>query len=100
MKWVKAEHLAKITEANTIKFIWKNIICRFDISQSMVSNNDKQFDNGKIHSLCDEMGIRKDFSTHITPKHMQAVNKTIKHTMKRKIDASKGAWVNEFSHVL
>ncbi|XP_022855490.1 uncharacterized protein LOC111376742 [Olea europaea var. sylvestris] len=45
----------------------------------------------------------KDFST---PHHPQAneqvevVNKTIKHTLKRKLNTSKGAWVDELSHVL
>ncbi|XP_022889198.1 uncharacterized protein LOC111404653 [Olea europaea var. sylvestris] len=67
-KWVEAEPLAKITEVNTTKFVWKNINCRFGISHSLVS------DNGS--------------------------DKTIKHTLKRKLDALKGVWVNELSHVL
>lgn len=37
-KLVKAEPLAKITEANTTKFVWKNIICRFGIPHSLVSS--------------------------------------------------------------
>ncbi|KAL0462516.1 UNVERIFIED_CONTAM: hypothetical protein Slati_0139200 [Sesamum latifolium] len=28
-KWVEAETLARITEGKVMKFIWKNIICRF-----------------------------------------------------------------------
>ncbi|CAI9762905.1 unnamed protein product [Fraxinus pennsylvanica] len=35
-KWVEATPLAKITEANTSKFLRKNIICRFDIPHSLV----------------------------------------------------------------
>ncbi|XP_022891957.1 uncharacterized protein LOC111406817 [Olea europaea var. sylvestris] len=46
-KWVEAELLAKITEANTSKFLWKNIICRFGIPYSIVSDNGRQFDNKK-----------------------------------------------------
>ncbi|XP_022897512.1 uncharacterized protein LOC111411189 [Olea europaea var. sylvestris] len=41
-KWVKAEPLAKITEANISKFLWKNIICRFRILHSIVSDNGRQ----------------------------------------------------------
>ncbi|XP_022881066.1 uncharacterized protein LOC111398385 [Olea europaea var. sylvestris] len=70
-KWVEAERLARITEANTIKFVWKNIICKFDILHSLVSNNGRQFDNQKMRDLCDELGIRKDFST---PHHPQKPN--------------------------
>lgn len=63
MKWVEAEPLAKIIEANTKKFIWRNIICRIGISHSIVSDNGKKFYNRKMWALCDELGIRRDFST-------------------------------------
>ncbi|XP_022872377.1 uncharacterized protein LOC111391392 [Olea europaea var. sylvestris] len=67
-KWVEAEPLAEITEANTTKFVWKNIICRFGISYSLVSDNGRQFGNKKMRDLCNELGIKKDFST---PHHPQ-----------------------------
>ncbi|XP_022880864.1 uncharacterized protein LOC111398160 [Olea europaea var. sylvestris] len=47
-KWVKAEPLTKITEVNTTKFVWKNIIYRFGILHSLVSNNGRLFDNKKM----------------------------------------------------
>lgn len=31
MKWVEAKPLAKIIEANTTRFLWKNIKCKFGI---------------------------------------------------------------------
>ncbi|XP_022857284.1 uncharacterized protein LOC111378334 [Olea europaea var. sylvestris] len=37
---------------------------------------------------------------HKANGQVEAVNKTIKHTLKRKLDASKGAWVDELPHVL
>ncbi|XP_022869848.1 uncharacterized protein LOC111389189 [Olea europaea var. sylvestris] len=60
-------------------------------------------EQGKMRELCDELGIKKDFSTPHHPQangQVEAVNKTIKHTLKRKLDASKGAWVDELPHVL
>ncbi|KAL0446274.1 UNVERIFIED_CONTAM: hypothetical protein Slati_1755300 [Sesamum latifolium] len=33
-KWVEAKPLARITEGKVIKFIWKNIICRFGLPES------------------------------------------------------------------
>ncbi|XP_022846411.1 uncharacterized protein LOC111369165 [Olea europaea var. sylvestris] len=102
-KWVEVEPLVKITKANTSKFLWKNIICWFGIPYSIVSDNGKPFDNKKVRSLCEELGINKHFSI---PHHPQAngqvgaVNKTIKHVMKRKFDMSKGAWVDELPQVL
>ncbi|KAL0433780.1 UNVERIFIED_CONTAM: hypothetical protein Slati_2712300 [Sesamum latifolium] len=41
-KWVEAEPLARITEGEVIKFIWKNIICHFGIPREIISNNDRQ----------------------------------------------------------
>ncbi|XP_022852500.1 uncharacterized protein LOC111374102 [Olea europaea var. sylvestris] len=102
-KWVEAEPLAKITEAKTSKFFWKNIICRFKIPHSIVSDNGRQFDNKKVRNLGEELGIRKHF---LTPRHPQAngqveaVNKMIKHVLERKLDASKGAWVDKLPQVL
>jgi len=31
MKWVEAEALATITEVKVQNFVWKNIVCRFEI---------------------------------------------------------------------
>ena len=38
-KWVEAEPLARITEDAVIKFLWKNIICRFGIPHKLVYDN-------------------------------------------------------------
>ncbi|XP_022886722.1 uncharacterized protein LOC111402573 [Olea europaea var. sylvestris] len=66
-KWVEEEPLARITEANTTKFVWKNVICRFSIPHSIVSDNGRQY-----------------FSTPHHPQangQVEAVNKTIKQPM-------------------
>ena len=38
-KWVEAEALATITKAKVQNFVWKNIVCRFRIPQTIISNN-------------------------------------------------------------
>ena len=38
-KWVEAEALATITEARIKNFVWKNIICRFGIPLTIISDN-------------------------------------------------------------
>ncbi|KAL0445446.1 UNVERIFIED_CONTAM: hypothetical protein Slati_2267300 [Sesamum latifolium] len=35
-KWVEAESLSRITEAEVMKFIWKNIICRFGLPREII----------------------------------------------------------------
>ncbi|XP_074577859.1 uncharacterized protein LOC141834411 [Curcuma longa] len=42
-KWVEAEALARITEDVVIKFLWKNIVCRYGIPCRLVSDNGWQF---------------------------------------------------------
>ena len=38
-KWVEAEALVTITKARIWSFVWKNIICRFGIPRTIISNN-------------------------------------------------------------
>ena len=38
-KWVEAEALATITEAKVQNLVWKNIVCKFGIPRTIISNN-------------------------------------------------------------
>ena len=40
-KWVDAEALSTITEAKIQSFVWKNIICKFGIPWTIVSDNER-----------------------------------------------------------
>ena len=42
--WVEVEVLASITPANIREFIYKNIVCRYGVPYTIVSDNDTQFD--------------------------------------------------------
>ena len=44
-KWVEARVLATITKAKVRNFVWKNIVWRFGITQTIISNNSCQFDS-------------------------------------------------------
>ena len=50
-KWVEAEPLAQIREADVIRFIHKNILSRFGIPRAFVSDNDTQFVGSKVRNL-------------------------------------------------
>ena len=43
-KWIEAEPLSSIIEQDTKNFVWKNIITRFEIPRTLISNNGTQFD--------------------------------------------------------
>ena len=102
-KWVEAEPLAKITEANTTNFMWRSIICRHGIPASIITDNGCQFDNKKVREICKQLKIIKTFSSPRHPQangQVEAVNKTIKETLKKKLEEKKGAWADELPLVL
>ncbi|CAI9764750.1 unnamed protein product [Fraxinus pennsylvanica] len=69
----------------------------------LYKHNGQQFDNKKVGNLCEELDIKKHFSSPHHPQEngqVDVVNKTIKYTLKRKLDASKEDWINELPQVL
>ena len=44
-KWVEVEAPLTITEAKIQNFVWKNIVCKFGIPQTIISDNGRQFDS-------------------------------------------------------
>ena len=67
-KWVEAEALATITKVRIWSFVWKNIICRFGIPRTIISDNGRQFDSQVFRDLCSSLGIKNQFSS---PRHPQ-----------------------------
>ncbi|KAL5561391.1 hypothetical protein UlMin_031138 [Ulmus minor] len=62
-----------------------------------------KFENERLRATCRNLGITKIFSSPAHPKsngQVEAVNKTIKYTLKKKLEKSKGAWVDELPLVL
>ena len=102
-KWVKAEALATITEARIRSFVWKNIICRFGIPLTIISDNGRQFDSQGFREFCSDLGIKNQFSS---PGHPQAngqtevTNRTLLKIIKTKLDEAKGAWPEELPSVM
>ncbi|XP_056685738.1 uncharacterized protein [Spinacia oleracea] len=75
-KWVEAEAL-KNTKAQDVRaFIWKNIITRFCVPQSIVFDKEPQFKTPKLEDWLAD------------------------HWMKKKLDEAKGLWADELPNVL
>ncbi|XP_022846228.1 uncharacterized protein K02A2.6-like [Olea europaea var. sylvestris] len=97
-KWAEAEPFATITEQKTTNFLWKSVICRFGIPHSSVTDNGKQFDNARLLDFCEELGIKKHFSSPNHPHangQVEAINKIIKRILKAKLDLFKGGWAED-----
>ena len=63
IEWVKAEPLAKIIGAKVTDFVWKSIICRFDLLQVSIIDNRHQFLDSKFIEFYQSYGIAQYFTS-------------------------------------
>ena len=85
------------------KFMWKNIVTRFRVPHSLISDNDLQFGSKSFRRYCCELGITNRYSTPAYPQgngQVEAINKVIVSGLKKRLDDGKGKWVKELPHVL
>ena len=66
-KWVETEPLANIRDVDAKKFVWKNIVTRFGIPHTLISDNGLQFDSKAFRRYCSELGITNRYSTPAYP---------------------------------
>ena len=69
----------------------------------LISNNGLQFDNKTFRKYCSDLGIKNRYSTLAYPQgnvQAEAVNKVIVNGLKKRLDDTKGRWVEELPHVL
>ena len=95
-KWAEAKALANIRDIDVKNFVWKNIVTRFRVPNSLVSDNGLQFDSKVFRAFCNDLSIKNKYSTPTYPQsngQAKAVNKTILKGLKRRLDGVKGRWV-------
>ena len=102
-KWVEAEALATITETNIQSFVWRNIICRFEIPRILVSNNGKQFDNSAFGGFCSELSIKNHYSSPAQPQangQVEVTNRSLLKIIKTRLDGAKEIWPDKLPSIL
>uniref|UniRef100_A0A2N9FLW9 Uncharacterized protein n=1 Tax=Fagus sylvatica TaxID=28930 RepID=A0A2N9FLW9_FAGSY len=102
-KWVEAEPLVHITDTDSKRFVWKNIITRFGIPRVLVSDNGSQFTSGPFREFCEQYGIRNHFSTPAYPQgngQAESSDKTLLDGIKKRLEKAKGRWVEELPNIL
>ena len=85
------------------KFVWKNIVTRFGVPNSLVSDNGLQFNNRTFREFCCDLGIKNKYFTPAYPQsngQAEAINKTILNGLKKRLDGAKGRWAKELPNVL
>ena len=66
-KWVKAKPLANIKDVDAKKFVWKNIVTRFEVPCTLILNNGLQFDSKSFRRYCCDLGITNRYSIPAYP---------------------------------
>ena len=92
-KLVETEPLANIRDVDAKKFIWKNIITRFEIPRTLISDNVLQFDSKTFSKYCCDLRITNRYSIPTYPQgneQAEAVNKVIVNGIKKRLDDAKG----------
>ncbi|KAL0373700.1 UNVERIFIED_CONTAM: hypothetical protein Sradi_3285700 [Sesamum radiatum] len=54
-KWIEAEPLARITEEAVVKFLWRNLLCRFRVLQKITTDNGTPVPRKEIERMVCQM---------------------------------------------
>ncbi|XP_016172235.1 uncharacterized protein K02A2.6-like [Arachis ipaensis] len=102
-KWVEAEPLASISAANCQKFMWKQVVTRFGIPETVISDNGTKFTDKKFKGFLEGLKIKQRFSSVEHPQtngQVEAANKVILKGLKNRLEGKKGSWADELASVL
>ena len=95
--------MATITSKVVTKFLWKNISCRFRVLESIIIDNNCQFDSDHYREWCTDLGIKAKYSSPGHPQangQAEATNKSLLNILKKKVGDKKGDWAEELPGVL
>ena len=102
-KWVETEPLANIRDVDAKKFVWKNIVTQFGVPRTLISDNGLQFDSKSFRRYYFDLKITNRYFTPAYPQgngQAETINKVIVNELKKRLDDTKGRWVEELSRVL
>ena len=94
---------ANIRDVDVKNFVWNNIVTRFGVPHSLISDNGLQFDNKAFRRYYCDLGITNKYSISAYPQgngQVKVVNKVIVNELKKRLDDAKERWVEELPHVL
>ena len=85
--------MANIRDVDANKFVWKNIVTRFEVPHTLILDNDLQFDSKSFRRYCCDLEIMNRYSTTAYLQgngQAEAVNKIIVNGLKKRLDDAKG----------
>ena len=96
-KWIEAEPLATITAQQVQKFVWHNLICRFGVPKTIITDNGRQFIDKGLADFYKGLHIHHVTSSVEHPQtngQAEAANKVILKELKKRLGEAKGTWAD------
>jgi transposase InsO family protein len=85
-KWVEAVSLSSVTAKAVERFIRRDLIARYGVPESIITDNAKNLNNKLIDDLCDQFKIKHRNSSPYRPQMngaVEAANKNIKKIVEK-----------------
>ncbi|RDX67932.1 Pol polyprotein, partial [Mucuna pruriens] len=87
-KWVEAASYSNVTKSVMVKFIKRDIICRYDLLAHIITNNGTNLNNRMMTRPWEQFNIKHHNSTLYRPKMngaVKAANKNIKKIVQKMV---------------
>ncbi|WJX28344.1 hypothetical protein P8452_17080 [Trifolium repens] len=91
-KWVEAASYANVTKQVVVRFIKKEIICRYGLPNKIITDNGTNLNNQMMKELCESFKIEHHNSSPYRPKMngaVEAANKNIKKILQKMVKTYK-----------
>jgi hypothetical protein len=91
-KWVEAASYANVTKQVVVRFIKKEIICRYGLPNKIITDNGTNLNNKMMKELCESFKIEHHNSSPYRPKMngaVEAANKNIKKILQKMVKTYK-----------
>ncbi|XP_055824446.1 uncharacterized protein LOC129892969 [Solanum dulcamara] len=88
-KWVEEASYKSVTKKVVADFVHNNLICRFGMPDSIITDNGANFNSHLMEEICEQFKINHQNSTVYHPQMNEAVeaaNKNIKKILRKMID--------------
>lgn len=92
-KWAKATSYKAVTEKVVADFVHNNLIRRFGVPQSIITDNGANLNSHLMKEICEKFKITQRNSTAYRPQMngaVEAANKNIKRILRKMIDNHRG----------
>ncbi|KAJ3685541.1 hypothetical protein LUZ61_014705 [Rhynchospora tenuis] len=102
-KWIEAKPLATISSQKVVDFVRHQIVYRYGLPHTIISDNGTQFSGTPFQDFCKGLGIRSFTSSVCHPQSnglAEVSNRTILEGLKKKIEGSKNTWPEYLDEIL